>query len=318
MALKNPLASYAGRVQELQAGDYVNLGSQPSAVIARAGQSSVTGTTTKTAAVSFTTPGGTLGTNRCMCVLVAARFNSVSTTHTLLIEATYGGTSLWNATCTAQTAAATDHPLLFLFFLHGNGATNAQRLSGTVDMNTSAAGTSGIGQLAAVIAAATGFDGSLAGSSSVDSTVNQTFAINVQLSATTNTTFFVDYMIAFPFGEGLVGATGPSGPSGAGTVAVPVNNQGGASYTLVGTDLGKKVRMTNGSTNTVTIPNGVFADNDVGYVMQAGAGATTLASDGTSVLNKPDTLTTSKQYAWFTWHKISSSPDTFDIMGYST
>lgn len=306
MAAKNPLANYAGRVQELQAGDYVNLGSQPSAVIARAGQSSVTGTVTKTAAVSFTTPGGTLGTNRCMCVLVAARFNSISTTHTLTLEATYGGTSLWSATTTAQTAAATDHPVMLLFFLSGNGATNAQRFFGLADMNTSAAGSTGIGQLAAVIAAATGFDGEVAGSSSIDSTTNQTFAINVTLSATTNTTFFVDYMIAFPFGEGLVGATGATGPGGAGTGNVPSGTlQTGTTYTTASADVDHETPFNSSSAITVTVDTGSMTASQCAAYRQVGTGQMTFVA-GSGVTLNGASLKTRAQYSAVTLRCDSS------------
>lgn len=213
-----------GSYAELPVGDWLNLGSQPDGALFRVRNTNVTGTTSKTAVASGTVPGGQLGTTGAILLLFNGRFNSISTTHAVTIEVNYGGTVMWATVTTAQTAAGTDHPVFFTVLLSADGATNAQKVGGTADMNTSAAGSvGGIGQLAALIATATGFDGSFNGSATVDSTVNQTLAVNVTLSAATNTTFYCDYCIAIPLGVGVIGATGQKGTDGAGKTNCPLS-----------------------------------------------------------------------------------------------
>ena len=69
---------------------------------------------------------------------------------------------------------------------------------------------------------------------------------------------------------------------------MPLNTQTGTTYTLVLTDLGKTIRMTNGSANTVTIPLNASVAFDTGTTIvlrQSGAGTTTLEGDTGVTLN---------------------------------
>lgn len=94
---------------------------------------------------------------------------------------------------------------------------------------------------------------------------------------------------------------------GTGTVqanAVPIalarlglNAQTGTTYTLVATDLNKLVTLTNANPITLTVPNGVFSAGDQIHLARMGAGAVTVASDGTSVIQPSTTLKLRVQYS---------------------
>jgi hypothetical protein len=58
---------------------------------------------------------------------------------------------------------------------------------------------------------------------------------------------------------------------------ISFNAQTGVSYTLVGSDLGKLVTMSNGSANTLTIPPSVFVSGNIVNVQSIGVGLTTFA-----------------------------------------
>jgi len=69
---------------------------------------------------------------------------------------------------------------------------------------------------------------------------------------------------------------------------VPINTQSGTTYTLVLADIGKVVRMTNASANTVTIPLNASVAFEIGttiVIRQSGAGSTTLEGDTGVTLN---------------------------------
>jgi hypothetical protein len=81
---------------------------------------------------------------------------------------------------------------------------------------------------------------------------------------------------------------------------VTINNQTGTTYTLVASDAGGRVDMSNASANTLTIPSNASVPFPVGTVVnvrQGGAGATTVAIS-TDTLVKPSTrsFTISAQY----------------------
>ena len=81
-----------------------------------------------------------------------------------------------------------------------------------------------------------------------------------------------------------------------GGVAMGVNAQTGTTYTLVKSDAGKVVTMTNAATNTVTIPAGVFNVGAVVEVVQLGAGVTSVAGAVGVTVNTPGTLSITAQY----------------------
>lgn len=68
------------------------------------------------------------------------------------------------------------------------------------------------------------------------------------------------------------------------TLDVTFNAQTGTSYTLVSGDVNKLVTLSNASTVTVTVPNGVFTTGQQINLQRLGAGAVNIASDGTTVI----------------------------------
>ena len=69
------------------------------------------------------------------------------------------------------------------------------------------------------------------------------------------------------------------------TLDVTFNAQTGTTYTLVGTDANNKlVTLSNASTVTVTVPNGIFTTGQQINLQRLGAGAVNIASDGTTVI----------------------------------
>ena len=69
------------------------------------------------------------------------------------------------------------------------------------------------------------------------------------------------------------------------TLNVTFNAQTGTTYTLVSADANNKiVTLSNASTVTVTVPNGVFTTGQQINLQRLGAGAVNIASDGTTVI----------------------------------
>ena len=69
------------------------------------------------------------------------------------------------------------------------------------------------------------------------------------------------------------------------TLNVTFNAQTGTTYTLVTADANNKiVTLSNASTVTVTVPNGVFTTGQQINLQRLGAGAVNIASDGTTVI----------------------------------
>ena len=62
------------------------------------------------------------------------------------------------------------------------------------------------------------------------------------------------------------------------------NAQTGTTYSLVLTDQDKLVTLSNASAITVTVPNGIFSTGQSVNLQRLGAGAVTIASDGTTVI----------------------------------
>ena len=69
------------------------------------------------------------------------------------------------------------------------------------------------------------------------------------------------------------------------TLDVTFNAQTGTTYSLVATDANNKlVTLSNASTVTVTVPNGIFTTGQQINLQRLGAGAVNIASDGTTVI----------------------------------
>jgi hypothetical protein len=67
----------------------------------------------------------------------------------------------------------------------------------------------------------------------------------------------------------------------------PLNTQAGTAYTLVATDAGQNIDMTNASANVVTIPANVLPLYAVVSVTQAGTGTTSIAAGSGVTVNIP-------------------------------
>jgi hypothetical protein len=89
------------------------------------------------------------------------------------------------------------------------------------------------------------------------------------------------------------------------------NAQTGTSYTLVLTDKGKTVSMTNASANTLTIPSNASVAFPVGTVItlrQGGAGQTTVNTAGGATVNsRGGALKLAGQYAYASLIKIGEN-----------
>ena len=66
------------------------------------------------------------------------------------------------------------------------------------------------------------------------------------------------------------------------TPSLSFNAQTGTTYSLVAADVNKLVTLSNGSSITLTIPNGVFTTGQEINIQQIGAGQVTIANDGTT------------------------------------
>jgi len=90
-----------------------------------------------------------------------------------------------------------------------------------------------------------------------------------------------------------------------------------ANYTLIASDVNKLVTMSNASTTTLTVPNGVFTAGQQINVQRLGAGAVQIRSDGTTVLTSNAATSTAPdlraQYSTCTI--ICTSSNNFTVIG---
>jgi hypothetical protein len=95
------------------------------------------------------------------------------------------------------------------------------------------------------------------------------------------------------------------------------NAQTGTTYTLVAGDLNKLVTLSNASTITLTVPNGVFTTGQQINIQQLGAGTVQIRSDGTTVLTSNGATSTAPnlrtQYSAATI--ICTSSNNFTVIG---
>ncbi len=91
----------------------------------------------------------------------------------------------------------------------------------------------------------------------------------------------------------------------------------GTTYTLVAGDLNKLVTLSNASTITLTVPNGVFTTGQQINVQRLGAGAVQIRNDGTTVLTSTGATSTAPnlraQYSACTI--ICTSSNNFTVIG---
>lgn len=117
-------------------------------------------------------------------------------------------------------------------------------------------------------------------------------------------------------GGGTTGAVTLSFDYGVGNQAIE-NAQTGTSYTLVLTDAGKMVTMTNASSNTLTVPlnsSVAFPTNTRIDLLQYGAGQTTIAAaGGVTLYSSGSKLKLTGQYSGASlWKKAT---DTWVVIG---
>lgn len=100
-------------------------------------------------------------------------------------------------------------------------------------------------------------------------------------------------------------------------VNLTFNAQTGTTYTLVAGDLNKLVTLSNASTVTLTVPNGVFTAGQQINVQRLGAGAVQIRNDGTTVLTSTGATSTAPdlraQYSAATI--ICTSSNNFTVIG---
>jgi hypothetical protein len=90
-----------------------------------------------------------------------------------------------------------------------------------------------------------------------------------------------------------------------------------ANYTLVAGDVNKLITMSNASTTTLTVPNGVFTAGQQINIQRIGAGAVQIRNDGTTVLTSTGATSTAPdlraQYSACTI--ICTSSNNFTVIG---
>lgn len=132
----------------------------------------IVNTAVETALISQSIPGGTLGANGMLEIIVAADyFMNATVSFTLAIK--LGATTLWSSSVTPANNA-THHAFILNAALANEGATNAQRLSGLAFIGPATAATNGLGPFGTAAATSSAY---LGGSSAIDTTGAATLAI---------------------------------------------------------------------------------------------------------------------------------------------
>ncbi len=129
---------------------------------------------------TFSVPANVMDTQKMLRLrLYGDYLNNSGSASTLTVTISFGGTTVYADASTAFTASATRHPFDFEILLANQNATNVQVLGGTLSMGTAAAAATGLGDLAAVIAAATGFSTPIFGTGARDTTAANTLLVQV-------------------------------------------------------------------------------------------------------------------------------------------
>lgn len=138
---------------------------------------------------TFSVPANVLDTQKMLrLTLYGDYLNNSGGTSTLRVQCAFGGTTMYDDTCSAQNASATRHPFKFEFLIGNQNSATSQVLGGMLTLGTSVSTTAGLGDLGAVIIAATGFNTSIFGTAAVNTTSSQTLTISVAHSATSTST----------------------------------------------------------------------------------------------------------------------------------
>ena len=104
----------------------------------------------------------------------------------------------------------------------------------------------------------------------------------------------------YKIGDGATAWNSQSYAELSGTDKFTINEQTGTAYTLVGSDAGKLIKMTNAAANTLTVPPNSSVAFDIGVtinVVNYGAGQTTLtAGAGVTIYSYNSALGITGQY----------------------
>jgi len=104
----------------------------------------------------------------------------------------------------------------------------------------------------------------------------------------------------YKIGDGTTAWNSQSYAELSGTDKFTINEQTGTAYTLVGSDAGKLIKMTNAAANTLTVPPNSSVAFDIGVtinVVNYGAGQTTLtAGAGVTIYSYNSALAITGQY----------------------
>lgn len=161
-----------------------NVWVQQTGVIAK---SVVTSTLTNTSGniLSYTVPGGTLGTTNLLRIRASGTWARTSgSARSVTVTISYGGTTLW-ADSTANQSGNTDCAWDLNVILSANNSATAQMLNGLISIGGTGATTTGTaGDLSAATIAAVAI---INGTSAVNSNNNQTLTISVSFSGNGNT-----------------------------------------------------------------------------------------------------------------------------------
>lgn len=185
-------------------------------------EQTVASSSSATDVVSFTVPANTLGTTGQLYMDIPFEFvNNQATAATLRVQVTYGATLMFDDITTAQTGSLSPaHPGLLTLCLAAINSTTVQSLSGAINMGTAAATTVGRGDMAAIIANATGTSTPIRGTAAETSTADKVFKVTITMSVNNAaTTFKRGAFVAYMLGNGSSGAKGDNATSDTGPVA---------------------------------------------------------------------------------------------------
>lgn len=272
-------------------------------VIARTvSHNDVLSTASKTASWSFTVPANKLSTNKSIVIEMWGDYlQNNGTSKTITLEMVFGTTVMWADISSAITANATRHPWSIRVILNADGTASSEQLSGKVSCSAVAA-TTNLGDIGILLTAVTGWEASILGPASEDSTVDKTFTFNVTHSASSaSQSWRLFGGIAYMLGEGQKGDStpGPQGIAGTGTGTFPTsaNSPQSGSYTLQSSDIGQRLAASTSSTQTITVPNQstlAMSDGQMFGIHVTSTGVVTVAG-GLGVTLHPATIVSSRQ-----------------------
>lgn len=162
---------------------------------AEASTITVTNSAVETDFLNFSVPGGTLGTDRAIRVVLWGRYlNNSGGNRAFILRVRYGATTMFQDQSAVAVTNAAQRAWRWDLTIAANGATDAQTMSSNFALSAVTATTSGTGDLAA----ANNLQQVFYGTSSIDSTVAQTLRVTfAHASAAANLTVERRYAAAY-------------------------------------------------------------------------------------------------------------------------